>query len=139
MKSSLSELSSKLVASHTQHCEAAAQSEATIRGLNEKHAKASGELAVLRSALEAAALDQERTEEQMKQLQHDLDAKTKDLHTVLEPFLTHASMLDTASCACQRLRSQDSCMTHGSCTHVHIQSLTSVHEHAGTASAGQAD
>lgn len=81
-KASLSELGSKLVASHSQHCEAAARSETTICGLNEKYGKASGELAVLRSAVEAAALEQERAEGQMKRLQHDLDARTKDLHEV---------------------------------------------------------
>lgn len=69
MKSSLSEMGSKLVASHSQHCEAAAKSEATICGLKEKYCKASGELAVLRSAVEAAALEQERAEGQMKRLQ----------------------------------------------------------------------
>lgn len=85
MKSSLSEMGSKLVASHSQQCEAAARSEATICALNEKFGKASGELAVLRSAVEAAALEHERAEGQMKRLQHELDSKTKDLHDVCLP------------------------------------------------------
>lgn len=91
MKASLSELGTKLVASHSQHCEAAAKSEASICGLNEKYGKASAEMAVLRSAVEAAALEQERSEEQMKLLQHDLDARTRDLQEVCLSYSCRAS------------------------------------------------
>jgi hypothetical protein len=130
LKSSLSELSSKLVASHTQHCEAAAQSEATIRGLNEKYGKASGELAVLRSAVEAAALDQERAEEQMNRLQHDLDSRAKDLHAVCTCCLPLAepaimNMLESVPSACESglfCNARVSCIQHSS----HYSSLAHV-------------
>jgi chromosome segregation ATPase len=82
MNSSLRELGAKLVSSHSQHCQSAAQSEATIHGLNEKVSKTSGELAMLRAAVETAALEQERAESQIAALRRDLEASTSELREV---------------------------------------------------------
>eukprot|EP00892_Ulva_mutabilis_P010185 jgi/Ulvmu1/7539/UM037_0083.1 len=78
LTSSIRELSDKLLGCQRQHDKDSACSESTIQQLHSKLNGVTSEAAIVKAALETAALENESSQNEIKQLRKDLDVRSRD-------------------------------------------------------------